>query len=69
MTVATRLKETMAALKGARASLDIYRQQERNTRELDQLNRAVLELRNIMQDLDRRIKSVEFEEPQYKGKQ
>lgn len=67
MTVASQVKQTVASLKGARATLRVYSNQTREE-EARAMYTDVLEVTNlIIDDLENRVKTLEFEEPQYKG--
>lgn len=67
MTVAAQVKQTLASLKGARGTLRMYSGQT-----MDDVTQSVytnsLEITDIIiNDLEERLKVLEFEEPQYKG--
>lgn len=67
MTVASQVKQTVASLKGARATLRVYSNQTRDE-ETRTVYTDALEVTNlIIDDLNNRVKTLEFEEPQYKG--
>ena len=67
MTVASQVKQTLASLKGARGTLRIYTEQTRDN-ETQLVYTNFLEIAdNIINDLEERLKFLEFEEPQYKG--
>ncbi|AQS58891.1 hypothetical protein B0537_07205 [Desulforamulus ferrireducens] len=67
MTVAAQVKQTIASLKGTKATLEIFSNitQEQANREL--LIKNTAKLSNIIVQLEQRVKTLEFEEPQYKG--
>lgn len=67
MTVASQVKQTIASLKGTKATLETFSQvtQEQANREL--LTRNTDKLSTIIDNLEQRVKTLEFEEPQYKG--
>lgn len=67
MTVGSQLKQTTASLKGAKATLDLYVSQSATAHERDIFNRNSLVLQNIIDSLEKRIGTLEFEEPQYRG--
>ena len=56
MTAISKVKQTLATLKGAESTLEMYSLQERDK-----------EINKIKTDLEKRIGVMEFEEPQYKG--
>jgi kynureninase len=67
MTVASQVKQTIASLKGARGTLNIYTVQTSDD-EIQSVYTKSLEITdNIISDLEERLKVLEFEEPQYKG--
>ena len=67
MTVASQVKQTLASLKGARGTLSMYTVQTRDN-ETQLVYTNFLEIAdNIINDLEERLKFLEFEEPQYKG--
>ena len=67
LTVASQVKQTVASLKGTKATLDAFFTiaQEEEIREL--LGRNNDKLNSIIDHLEQRVKTLEFEEPQYKG--
>lgn len=67
MTVASQVKQTIASLKGTKATLETFSNvtQEQANREL--LTRNTDKLSTIIDNLEQRVKTLEFEEPQYKG--
>lgn len=67
MTAISKVKQTLATLKGAEATLRMYSLQERNKKSRTIYNQTSEEIRKINTDLEKRIGAMEFEEPQYKG--
>lgn len=67
MTVISKVKQTLATLKGAQATLEMYSLQERDKESKAIYNEASKEINKITTDLEKRIGFMEFEEPQYKG--
>ena len=67
MTVASQVKQTVASLKGARATLEIMASIEKTpaTRELLRSNADKLSL--IIKRMEQRVGELEREEPQYSG--
>lgn len=67
MTVASQVKQTLASLKGVQGTLRIYtnQSQDRETKEI--FNGALNTMDGIVKDMEGRLKTLEFEEPQYKG--
>lgn len=67
MTVGSQLKQTLAVLRGARATLRLYSTQTRDKEAVAILENALSETGPIVEDLENRLQTLEFEEPQYKG--
>lgn len=67
MTAISKVKQTLATLKGAEATLRMYSLQERDKEARDAFNTAFEEISKIKIDLEKRVGTMEFEEPQYKG--
>lgn len=67
MTVASQVKQTIASLKGARGTLRVYSTQTRDDETRAVFSGALEETNTIIEDLEKRLQTLEFEEPQYKG--
>ncbi len=67
MTVSSKVKQTLATLKGSEAALRIYSLQERDEEAKAIYTEAFEELNKVKIDLEGRVGSIEFQEPQYKG--
>ncbi|BCZ48477.1 NADH dehydrogenase [Clostridium gelidum] len=67
MTVGSKVKQTLATLRGAEATLRVYSLQERDKEARDTYAAAFEEISKIKIDLEKRVGVMEFEEPQYKG--
>lgn len=67
MTVASQLKQTLASLKGARGTLRMYWIQTRDEETRSAYSEALDVTDVIINDLEKRLKALEFQEPQYKG--
>ncbi|WZL74145.1 DUF1657 domain-containing protein [Clostridiaceae bacterium 35-E11] len=67
MTIAAQVKQTLATLKGSQSTLRMYALQSQNQEEKDTYLQVWDVTNEIIQDLEERIKTLEFEEPQYKG--
>ena len=67
MTVASQVKQTLASLKGARGTLRVYSTQTRDDETRSVFTGALEETNIIIEDLEKRVQALEFEEPQYKG--
>ncbi|GAB6181434.1 hypothetical protein JCM14036_27530 [Desulfotomaculum defluvii] len=67
MTVAAQVKQTIASLKGTQATLETF-----HSIESDGVNKQLLQtnsqrIQEVINRLEHRVKTLEFEEPQYKG--
>ncbi|GAA0816834.1 DUF1657 domain-containing protein [Clostridium tertium] len=67
MTAISKVKQTLATLKGAESTLEMYSLQERDKESRNIYIEACKEINKIKTDLEKRIGVMEFEEPQYKG--
>ena len=67
MTVDSQLKQTTASLKGVKATLDLYVYQSSTTNDKEIFKRNSIKIQNVIDSLEKRIGTLEFEEPQYKG--
>jgi len=67
MTVASQVKQTLAGLKGVQGTLRIYSTQTRDEETRSIFSEAVKTTEGIINDLEKRMQTLEFQEPQYKG--
>lgn len=67
MTVSSKVKETLSTLKSSEATLRIYSLQERDKKARAIYTEAFEEINKIKLDLEKRVGTIEFQEPQYKG--
>lgn len=67
LTVAANIKQTIASLKGTEGTLRMYSIQTQNKNVKAAYREAVHNIDKIIIDLEDRLKTLEFEEPQYKG--
>lgn len=67
MTTASKLKQTLAGLKSARATLKEYAEKARHDEAKAAFQDAQEVIGGIVQGLEERISHIEFEEPQFKG--
>ena len=67
MTVGSKVKQTLAVLKGSEATLRLYSLQERDKKAKAIYTEAFEEISKIKVNLEKRVGSIEFQEPQYKG--
>ncbi|CQR73605.1 hypothetical protein SOV_31010 [Sporomusa ovata DSM 2662] len=67
MTVASQVKQTLTTLKGSQSTLRLYALQTRNEETKLVYKEALETTGTIINDLERRIQTLEYQEPQYKG--
>jgi hypothetical protein len=67
MTVASQVKQSLATLKSVHASLKVYAEQSQDQEAKSAFHEADRTTGDIINDLEERLKVLEFEEPQYKG--
>jgi hypothetical protein len=67
MTVSSNVKQTLANLKGIESILKIYSVQSSNKEESMVYNESLQTAQAVISDIENRVKTLEFQEPQYKG--
>lgn len=67
MTVASQVKQTLATLKGSQGTLRTYAAQTQDEETGSVYNEAIVITEGIINDMENRLKVLEFQEPQYKG--
>lgn len=67
MTVGSKVKQTLANLKGIESTLRIYSVQSSKNEEIKIYKDALNTTESVTLDIENRLKTLEFEEPQYKG--
>mgnify|MGYP001193044938 CR=1 FL=1 len=67
MTVGSKVKQTVASLKGAQATLAMYAELSQHEADQKTFERNALKVERIVKRLEERVKQLDFEEPQYKG--
>lgn len=67
MTVGSKVKQTLANLKGIESTLRIYSVQSTNEEEASIYKQELETVELVIKDVENRMKELEFEEPQYKG--
>lgn len=67
MTVASKVKQTLANLKGVESTLRLYSLQSSNEEEKGVYAKALYTTEGIIKDIEYRLGKIELEEPQYKG--
>lgn len=66
MTVMSKVKQTLTTLNGTQATLTIYSIQEQDEEASAAYKDALEVTHEIIKDIETRVKTLEFEEPQYK---
>ncbi|MFA9558609.1 DUF1657 domain-containing protein [Evansella sp. AB-rgal1] len=66
MTVATQVKQTLAGLKSAQASLETFALQTENQQAKQMYQNLAQQTQSIVDSLEPRMQQIEQEEPQYK---
>jgi hypothetical protein len=67
MTVISQVKQTLTGLQSAQATLKLYEAQSQNKETINIYKEIIVTTDAIVKDLESRIKTLEYEEPQYKG--
>lgn len=67
MTVGSNVKQTLANLKGIESTLRIYSVQSSNKEEVMAFKKALQTTESVINDIEKRVKTLELQEPQYKG--
>lgn len=67
MTVASQVKQALSELKGVQGTLRLYTTQTQDEETVTAFNDAVDITKDVINDLERRLQVLEFQEPQYKG--
>lgn len=67
MTVSGQVKQTIASLKGVQSTLETFASIEDNPDTKESLNRNLQKVSRVIDDMEKRLGILEFEEPQYKG--
>lgn len=67
MTVASQVKKTVATLKGNQGTLRLYGLQTRDEETKAIYLEALEVTEKIIGDLEKRVQTLEYEEPQYQG--
>lgn len=67
MTVSTQVKQTIASLKSAQASLETFALETQDKSAKQLYSNAAQQMTTIINSLEPRVNQIEAEEPQYKG--
>ncbi|QHS23650.1 DUF1657 domain-containing protein [Virgibacillus sp. MSP4-1] len=67
MTVSAQVKQTVAGLKSAQASLEQFALQTQDQQAKQLYNNAAQQTQTLVQTLEPRVQQIEQEEPEYKG--
>lgn len=66
MTVASQIKQTVAGLKSAQASLETFALQTENQQAKQLFQQAAQQTQMVVDQISQRLSEIELEEPQYK---
>ena len=67
MTVASQVKQSLATLKSAKDTIEIYAAQSQSREAKLAFIEAAKKTEEIGNDIEERLQTLEFQEPQYKG--
>ncbi len=67
MTVSNQIKQTIASLQGTMATLKTFAAIEENQQTKQILQQNIMCIEGVIEDMEKRLGVLEFEEPQYKG--
>ncbi|MFO7262952.1 MAG: hypothetical protein A6D91_05330 [Bacillaceae bacterium G1] len=67
MTVGTQVKKTAVLLKGIEATVRTFAETERHPEAKAVWERQLPRLEAVIRQVEERVKTLEFEEPQYRG--
>jgi hypothetical protein len=67
MTVSSQVKQVVAGLKGAQASLETFALQTQNQQAKQLYSQAAEQAQSILDSLEPRVQQMDGEEPQYNG--
>lgn len=67
MTVSSSVKQTLAGLKSAQASLETFALSTQNKQAKQMFTQSAQQTQSIIDQLETRVQQLEQEEPQYKG--
>lgn len=67
MTVASQVKQVIAALKGSQGTIRLYAAQTQKEETRAVYDEAMETTSEIIRDLEKRLSAIEYQEPQYKG--
>lgn len=67
MTVSSQVKQTVAGLKGVKSTLEVYSFQSSDDEAKAKFAESLEVIDGVLKDLEKRVQTLEFQEPQYKG--
>ncbi|HEY8449046.1 MAG TPA: DUF1657 domain-containing protein [Bacillota bacterium] len=67
MTVGTKVKQTLANLKGCQADFESYAMETQDQQAKQLWTQAAQQTQSLIKQVESRIKQIEQQEPQYKG--
>lgn len=68
MIVGSKVKQTLAQLRGAQSTLNMYSANSRDGNAKTAFDKAAAVTGEVIADLEDRLRTMESEEPQYEGK-
>ncbi|MBA4494966.1 DUF1657 domain-containing protein [Paenactinomyces guangxiensis] len=67
MTTYSKVKQTLVSLEGAKATMEMYGQIAQDEQARKTFRRNAQRLDVVLERLEKRLQTLEFEEPQFKG--
>ncbi len=67
MTVGSQVKQTVASLKGTKATLETFALLEQDEKQKEILKHNIAQINDVIENMEKRLGNLEYEEPQYKG--
>lgn len=67
MTVASQVKQVLATLKSSQGTIRLYAAQAKEEEIRAVYDEAIEKTTEIVNDLEKRLSTIEYQEPQYKG--
>ena len=67
MTVGTKVKQTLANLKGCQADFESYAMETQDQQAKQLWTQAAQQTQSLINQVESRVKQIEQQEPQYKG--
>ncbi len=67
MTVGSKVKQAVSNLKGIKSTLEVYTLQTGDEETSSAYKEALVVINEVLNDLEKRVQTLELEEPQFKG--